>query len=116
VTRTSLRVSRCERCHSVMYPAKQTCSICGNLLHDEQLVGNGHLVTWTVVHQGPPGFSAPYVLAWATLDNLGIGVLGRLNAPPGEWLQHIHVGQPVSIWEERNSTGPVHIWMEVTHD
>lgn len=114
--KAELLASRCESCQTLTYPARKECGTCGNPMHVEPLPGCGQLVTWTVVHQSTPGFTTPYVLAWAALDSADVGVLGRLRAAPGKWLDLLHAGERVSIREERDGPQSISVWMEVEHD
>jgi uncharacterized OB-fold protein len=55
------------------------------------LSSGGKIETWTTVHRAPPGFEAPYVLAWVALDE-GLRVLARCD-PDGE----VGTGTPVEV-------------------
>jgi uncharacterized OB-fold protein len=114
MVKTLLFASRCEVCQVVTYPAQRACGTCGNTMQTEPLSGHGQLVTWTVVYQSTPAFTTPYVLAWATLDG-GHGVLGRFRAAHGSWVDLLHAGERVSIWEEHDSSQSISVWMEVEH-
>jgi uncharacterized OB-fold protein len=114
--KTGLLAFRCESCQTLTYPARKDCGTCGNTMHAEPLPGNGRLVTWTVVHQSTPAFTTPYVLAWAACDGVDLGVLGRFRTAPGEWLDLLHAGERLSMWEERDEAQRTSVWMEVKND
>jgi uncharacterized OB-fold protein len=66
-------------------------------------------VSWTVVHHAPAGFVAPYTIAWVDLDDVGIGVMGRV-APRSLPLRS---GAAVSVREERVPGRLPQVWLVV---
>lgn len=73
--------SRCPRCGAHFYPARDVCSRCLADTERVALSDRGTVYTYTVIHQGPPGFDVPYVLAYVDLPE-GVRVLGQLEGEP----------------------------------
>jgi uncharacterized OB-fold protein len=72
--------TRCRRCGTNYFPPRMDCPKCvGSDVEWFEIMGNGRLVTYTVVNYGPTGFEedAPYTLAIADFD--GVRVFGRLS-------------------------------------
>ena len=78
-----LRGSRCPACGAHFFPPREICSRCLGELEAVALSGRGTVYTYTVIHQGPPGFEAPYVLAYVDLPE-GVRVLGQVEVAPEE--------------------------------
>ncbi len=74
---------RCPACGAHFFPAREVCSRCLSELATVALSGRGTVYTYTVIHQAPPGFETPYVLAYVDLPE-GVRVLGQLEVPPEE--------------------------------
>ena len=77
--RVALAISRCRQCNATWFPPRDMCSTCASL-DVEQTVSGHRGVTYasTVVRIGPPGFQAPYVLAYVDID--GARVLAHVDA------------------------------------
>jgi acyl-CoA thioesterase FadM len=88
-------VSECPNCARLAYPPEGECLMCGRTPAAFRSGAAAELVTWTRVHQAPPGFTAPYVLAWAQLVGLPVAVLGRLA--PGDDLRDLRRGQSLHV-------------------
>lgn len=85
-TRAVLRVTRCRDCGAAWFPARAQCSTCASRdLTDELTSTSGIAYASSVVRIGPPGFAAPYVLAYVDVD--GVRVLAHAESaealPPG---------------------------------
>ncbi len=84
--------SRCPTCGAHFFPARQVCSRCLSDLETVALSGRGTIYTYTVIHQGPPGFQAPYLLAYVDLPE-GVRVLGQVEGPP----EQARIGSEVEL-------------------
>lgn len=73
--------ARCPACGAHFFPRRELCSRCLGHLEPVALSGRGTVHTFTVIHQAPPGFEAPYVLAYVDLPE-GVRVLGQLEGEP----------------------------------
>ena len=104
-----LVVGVCPACGAVRHPVPDGCPTCGGAVQ-RQTAATGRLVSWTVVHHAPPGFTAPYTIAWVELDDVGIGVMGRLATPSSLPLRS---GAAVSVREERVPDRLPLVWLAV---
>jgi uncharacterized protein len=78
-TRAVLRVTRCRHCGSAWFPARAQCSACASRDMTEELTStSGIAYASSVVRVGPPGFEAPYVLAYVDVD--GVRVLAHAQS------------------------------------
>jgi YbgC/YbaW family acyl-CoA thioester hydrolase len=89
-------LSTCSECGRVAYPAEEECLACGAIPVASQSGADAKLVTWTTVHQPPPGFTAPYVLGWAELADAPVPVLGRLTAADAQ-IKALRAGMPLRV-------------------
>ena len=104
-----LAVGICSGCGSVRHPIPDHCPACRGALQ-RRVAATGRLWSWTVVRHAPPGFSAPYTIGWAQLDDVGIGVMGRfltLSAGP------VRFDAPVVVREDTVGAGPPRLWLAV---
>src|SRR5262245_5681489 len=70
-THAVLRVTRCRDCGSAWFPARAQCSTCASRNMTEELTStSGIAYASSVVRVGPPGFAAPYVLAYVDIDGV----------------------------------------------
>ncbi|HET7665245.1 MAG TPA: OB-fold domain-containing protein [Mycobacterium sp.] len=77
--RAVLRVTRCRDCGSAWFPARAQCSTCASRDTNEELTStSGIAYASSVVRVGPPGFAAPYVLAYVDVD--GVRVLAHTQS------------------------------------
>ena len=77
--RAVLRITRCRNCDSAWFPARARCSTCASQDVTEALTStSGIAYASSVVRIGPPGFEAPYVLAYVDVD--GVRVLAHVRA------------------------------------
>lgn len=61
--------ARCVDCGYVSFPPLAVCPRClrDGTMRRSPLSGHGHLENFTVVHQAPKGFTAPYIQAFVRL-------------------------------------------------
>lgn len=72
-----MRAFRCRRCQALTYPAHRVCRACRHDAFQEVDVGEGTLLTYTVLHVPPPGVSAPLTLGIAEFEG-GVKALGQV--------------------------------------
>lgn len=72
---------RCTGCGRVAYPRRIACRECGSKSAEVNLSGRADLYSYTTVRVAPSGFEAPYVLAYAVMDE-GPRALVRIDDPP----------------------------------
>jgi len=104
-----LAVGVCLACGAVRHPVSDRCPACGGSV-ERRAAETGRLVSWTLVHHAPPGFTAPYTVAWAELDDVGIGVMGRVVGPSQVPLGF---GAAVSVREEQVPDRLPLVWLVV---
>jgi len=86
-----LRITRCRDCGSAWFPARAQCSTCASRDMSEELTStSGIAYASSVVRIGPPGFEAPYVLAYVDLD--GVRLLAH-----AESAEALTPGTPVEL-------------------
>lgn len=103
-----LVVGVCRSCGAVRHPVPNQCPACAGPV-ERRAAETGRLVSWTVVHHAPPGFVAPYTVAWVELE-VGIGVMGRVATPGPVTLRF---GAVVSVREGRSPDRPPQVWLVV---
>ncbi len=72
-----MKVSKCVQCRSLTYPSHLVCRKCGATASEEAELGEGTLLTHTVVHVPPPGVDVPLRIGIVEFEG-GIRALGRL--------------------------------------
>lgn len=72
-----MRASRCRRCQALAYPAHRLCRACRHDAFQEVSLGEGTLLTYTVLHVPPPGVPAPLTLGIAEFEG-GVKALGQV--------------------------------------
>jgi len=72
--------TRCKKCGEVFFPPRMQCTSCFSTDVEWFDVGEGKLVTYTIVQYGPLGFEddTPYTLALVEFPS-GVKVFGRLD-------------------------------------
>jgi scaffold protein (connect acetoacetyl-CoA thiolase and HMG-CoA synthase) len=73
--RYRMEASRCRTCQKVAFPPRLSCSSCrGESFEPVTLPEQGTLVTWTVVHVAPRGFSGqtPYIVGIVELGGVRV--------------------------------------------
>jgi uncharacterized OB-fold protein len=71
--RYRMEASRCRACSKFSFPPRLSCPICrGDAFETVTLPEQGTLVTWTVVHVAPRGFSGqtPYIVGIVELGGV----------------------------------------------
>lgn len=67
--RYSLIGEVCNCCSTKIFPKKGVCPVCSSKNFSEfKFSGKGKVYTFTVVHEPPSGFTAPYVISLIKLD------------------------------------------------
>jgi len=84
----------CSGCGAHFFPKVQICSLClSRELTRVHCARTGRLHSFSTVRMAPPGFAAPYRLAWADLDD-GVRAFGQLVPADGS---EPPVGAPVEV-------------------
>ena len=69
---------KCNGCDAVTFPPRALCRECnGSDMNITGIEGHGTLRTFTVIRVAPEGFTPPYVVAMAEIDE-GAWVMGNL--------------------------------------
>lgn len=88
---------KCSECGEIVFPAQAVCNACGGSNLDVMsLAPRGWIRTFTVVHVGPAGFKAPYVVAMVELEE-GPWVMGNLVGTDASHVDMGLIGKDVSI-------------------
>ncbi|WP_236791873.1 Zn-ribbon domain-containing OB-fold protein [Amycolatopsis sp. GM8] len=87
--------SRCDRCATVSFPAREFCPGCRavDAIAETELSPAGSVYSFTVVRQAPPGIAVPYVLAYVDLPE-GVRVLAQVSGVAPE---EVTIGLPVHL-------------------
>jgi uncharacterized OB-fold protein len=72
--------SRCEKCGYIAFPKATICRSCmrDDTMREVHIGRKGKLDTFTISMQGPPGFAAPYIQAFVTLEE-GIRIFTHIE-------------------------------------
>ena len=72
--------SKCSHCGYIAFPKTVICRSCmhDNTMQEVHIGRKGKLDTFTVSMQGPPGFEAPYIQAFVTLEE-GIRIFTHIE-------------------------------------
>ena len=93
--------SHCTSCGENLFPERPVCSRCGKRTVDEaRFSGPAKLLSYTVVHQAPAGFSGPSAVGYGTLPD-ELVVLAPIEADPSA----LRKGMPLQLVEGVTSTG-----------
>ena len=96
-----LTISVCPRCSSRWFPPREVCSTCAHNRLDTVTAGpDGVVYASSVVRTGPPGFTAPYVLAYVDVD--GVRILTQADPLDPENPAPLPPDTPVTF-----TTGPI---------
>lgn len=88
---------RCERCQYVSFPFLAVCPRClgEDTTRRVQLATTGVLENYTVAHQAPKGFTAPYIMAFVRLPE-GVLVFTHVDdVPPAD--DALTIGETMSL-------------------
>lgn len=102
-----LAVAVCQECGAVRHPVPDRCPACGGSV-ERRGAEAGRIVSWTLVHYPPAGFTAPYTVAWVEIEDVGIGVMGRVASSSRVPLRF---GAGVSVGEEQIPGRPSLVWV-----
>ncbi len=72
-----MKLYRCAHCGTLAHPAHLLCHSCRATEFEEAEVGEGTLLTYTVIHVPPPGVEPPLKIGIVEFDS-GVRVLGQL--------------------------------------
>lgn len=93
--------SRCRVCGETTFPERSNCPRCRSTdLEPARIEGPATLLSWTVVHQAPAGFSAPFAVGYATLPG-PVVVLAPIDAPR----ERLAKGLQLRVTEGQTSVG-----------
>ncbi len=73
-----MRVSRCMGCGALSYPVHSVCHSCGGADFKDTNLGQGALLTYTVLHVPPPGVDPPLRIGIVEFEG-GVRALGQLT-------------------------------------
>lgn len=92
---SDIHVLRCGACGTLDPGPREFCAVCGSdQMAAHPVVGQGTLVSWTVIRRPPKSFKSagPYAVAVVNLDSQ-VRITGRLDAIS----DHLKPGMPVSF-------------------
>ncbi|MFI1469227.1 Zn-ribbon domain-containing OB-fold protein [Streptomyces wuyuanensis] len=70
-SRTTLTVTVCRNCSGRWFPPREVCSTCASSdVENTESDTEGRVYASTVVRIAPPGFEAPYVLAYVDISGV----------------------------------------------
>lgn len=73
--------NRCRTCGEHSFPERAYCPRCRSTdLEPARIQGPAKLLSWTVVHQAPAGFTAPLAVGYAAFPG-DVVVLAPIDAP-----------------------------------
>lgn len=78
--RYRLEAGKCHKCGKILFPQRLICPACGSKEFETiNLSGKGKILTYTIIHIAPPGFSdlVPYAIGIVELDE-GIRILSQI--------------------------------------
>ncbi len=99
-----MRAFRCTACGHTSFPRHRVCSACRGEAFEEVELGEGTLLTYTVLHVPPPGVESPLRLGIAEFKG-GVRVLGQMMGPAEVGaLVRAELG-PTRMWEGQEVVG-----------
>jgi len=91
---------RCRTCGEVTFPERENCPRCRSTdLEEARLDGPAKLLSYTIVHQAPPGFATPMAVGYGVLPGDAV-VLAPIDAPPDQLAK----GMMMRVTEGQTST------------
>ncbi|MFW9917447.1 MAG: Zn-ribbon domain-containing OB-fold protein [Candidatus Thorarchaeota archaeon] len=85
-------IGHCEECGKDIFPAKKTCSRCGNKLSEIDVPANGKILSWTKVYVPPEGFGPdPYKIVLVRINKTSAALLCTTQVPD------VDVGNQVAL-------------------
>ncbi len=114
--RYNLYGTKCETCRGVYFPPRIICPNCRRKgkMTDEKLSGKGKVITFSIVHAPPEGYSLeiPYVLAIIELEEGPRLTSQIVDVKPEMKPEHVYIGMPVEMafrkLLEQNAYGLIH--------
>jgi len=92
--------THCTSCGENLFPERPVCSRCGKRTVEEtRFRGPATLLSYSVVHQAPGGFTAPLAVGYGTLPD-DVVVLAPIEADPSA----LHKGMQLRLVEGVTST------------
>lgn len=92
--------TRCRTCGETIFPERATCPRCRSVdLEPARIDGPGKLLSWTIVHQAPPGFATPFAVGYGTFPG-DVVILAQIEGPA----ENLAKGLPLRITEGPSST------------
>lgn len=76
-----MEAGQCRKCKNIQFPSRMICPECGAQKFDMiRLSGKGKLITFTIIHVAPDGFTdqLPYAVGIIEMDE-GIRVLAQVT-------------------------------------
>lgn len=106
-----IRLWECATCRRTFVAEGRRCPLCGEATTELASDGRGRLVSWTTVHVGE-GTGEPHVLGWAELEQVDLGVLGRVV---GE-ASGLRRGLPVLVHQVDGGGAWPQVWLQPEGD
>ena len=107
MTAPPVRLFECVDCGRTYVADGETCLLCGRATKEVTGDGGGRLTSWTTVFATPPGVE-PYVIGWAELDGVGVGVLGRFLGDASVVCHDL----PLRVGQTAGEDGWPRLWLE----
>jgi uncharacterized OB-fold protein len=93
---------RCANCGALSFPRAAVCTECmSEEIKKTELAGDGHVYSFSIVHQAPRGWSVPYALGYVDLADK-VRVLAHIDVPE----RALAINMPVRLAVGRVGTGP----------
>jgi uncharacterized OB-fold protein len=102
-----VRLFECVDCGRTYVADGETCPLCGRPTKELTGDGRGRLTSWTTVFATSAGVE-PYVLGWAELDDVGVGVLGRFLGDASAVRRDL----PLRVHQTAGNDGWPQLWLE----
>jgi uncharacterized OB-fold protein len=94
---------RCRTCGEVTFPDRDYCPRDRSTdLEPARLQGPARLLSYTVVHQAPSGFTTPMAVGYGVFPNGDAVVLAPIDGP----LTDLHKGMALRVTEGATSVSP----------
>jgi uncharacterized OB-fold protein len=91
----ALHGNRCLNCGERFFPERAYCPRCrSNDLDESLMAGDATLLSYTVVHQAPAGFTTPLVVGYGVFEGDAV-VLAPIDAP----VENLHKGMILHLHE-----------------
>lgn len=78
-------IGHCKECSKDIFPAKKTCSGCGDTFSEIEVPANGIILSWTKVYVPPEGFGPdPYKIVLVGINKTSAALLCTTLVPDVE--------------------------------